>query len=133
MHLSDTLATSVMLRLSQWSPFDLQAIERHHAQLCNAAADASQRAQATDTRAAWSAESITLQSLADYILRSRLPDEFAIESIELGSATSTTGSEPSLNTIYEWVFANFDINKPLHYIALITGIYVRWVYHSTPR
>ncbi|KAG1811023.1 hypothetical protein EV424DRAFT_1542652 [Suillus variegatus] len=103
---------------------DLQAIERHHAQLGNAAADASQRAQATDTRAAWSAELITLQSLADYILRSRLPDEFAVESIELGSVASTAGSEPSPNTIYEWVFANFDMNKPLHYIALIAGIYV---------
>ncbi|KAG2365886.1 hypothetical protein BDR07DRAFT_1373987 [Suillus spraguei] len=103
---------------------DLQGIERHHTQLGNAAADASQRAQATDTRAAWSAELITLQSLANYILRSRLPDEFAIESIELGSASSTAGSEPSLKTIYEWVFANFDINKPLHQIALIAGIYV---------
>ncbi|KAG2029044.1 hypothetical protein BDR03DRAFT_1018980 [Suillus americanus] len=102
---------------------DSQAIERHHTQLSNAAADASRRAQVADTRAAWSVELITLQSLADYILRSRLPDEFAIESIELARGP-TASSEPSVSMIYEWVFANFDINKPLHQIALIAGIYV---------
>ncbi|KAG1849284.1 hypothetical protein DFJ58DRAFT_729576 [Suillus subalutaceus] len=91
--------------------------------LSNAAANASQCAQVTDTRTAWSAELITLQSLADYILRSRLPDEFAIESIELPRGP-TAGSKPSVSMIYEWVFANFDINKPLHQIALIAGIYV---------
>ncbi|KAG1849455.1 hypothetical protein DFJ58DRAFT_729535 [Suillus subalutaceus] len=102
---------------------DSQAIECHHTQLSNAAANASRCAQVTDTRTAWSAELITLQSLADYILRSRLPDELAIESIELPRGP-TAGSKPSVSMIYEWVFANFDIDKPLHQIALTAGIYV---------
>ncbi|KAG2090773.1 uncharacterized protein F5147DRAFT_780230 [Suillus discolor] len=103
---------------------DLQAIKRNHTQSGNAAAEASQRAQAADSRAAWSADSITLQSLPDYILRSRLPDEFSLESIDLADNSSSDGQEPSSREIYEWVFANFNINKPLHQIALIAGIYV---------
>ncbi|KAG2045993.1 hypothetical protein BDR06DRAFT_1015119 [Suillus hirtellus] len=104
---------------------DMQAIKRNHSQSGNAAAEASQRAQAVDSRAAWSADSITLQSLPNYILRSRLPDEFSLESIDLADSSSSSDSqEPSSREIYEWVFANFDINKPLHQIALIAGIYV---------
>ncbi|KAG1803891.1 uncharacterized protein HD556DRAFT_1303877 [Suillus plorans] len=103
---------------------DLQAIKCNHTQSGNAAAEASQRAQAADSRAVWSADSITLQSLPDYILRSRLPDEFSLESINLADNSSSDGQEPSSQEIYEWVFANFNINKPLHQIALIAGIYV---------
>ncbi|KAG1769738.1 hypothetical protein EV702DRAFT_1049616 [Suillus placidus] len=102
---------------------DLQAIKRNHPQ-GNAAAEASERAQAADSRAAWSADSITLQSLPDYILRSRLPDEFSIDSIDLVDTASSDGPEPSSRKIYEWVFSHFDINKPLHQIALVAGIYV---------
>ncbi|KAG1720751.1 hypothetical protein EDB19DRAFT_1835830 [Suillus lakei] len=103
---------------------DLQAIKRNHTQPGNAAAEASQRAQATDSRAAWAADSITLQSLPDYILRSRLPDEFSLGSIDLADSASSDGQEPSSREIYEWVFANFNINKPLHQIALIASIYL---------
>ncbi|KAG1853395.1 hypothetical protein F4604DRAFT_1933291 [Suillus subluteus] len=103
---------------------DLQAIKRNHTQAGNAAAEASQRAQAADSRAAWSADTITLQSLPDYVLRSRLPDEFSLESIDLADSASSGEKEPTPREIYEWVFTNFDIRKPLHQIALIAGIYL---------
>ncbi|KAG2045632.1 hypothetical protein BDR06DRAFT_1015455, partial [Suillus hirtellus] len=80
------------------------------------AAEAAKKAQASDARAPWAVESITLQSLPEFFARDCLPDEFSLEQIECSR-------DPMLTEIYEWVFANFDREKPIHKIALLAGIY----------
>ncbi|KAG2063361.1 hypothetical protein BDR04DRAFT_1163843 [Suillus decipiens] len=80
------------------------------------AAEAAKKAQASDARAPWAVESITLQSLPDFFARDCLPDEFALDNIDCSS-------DSMLTEIYEWVFANFDREKPIHKIALLAGIY----------
>lgn len=81
------------------------------------AAEASRKAQASDSRAPWAVESITLQSLPEYMQRDSLPDEFCMESIECGR-------DPIVQDIYAWVFNNFDARKPIHFLALLAGIYI---------
>jgi hypothetical protein len=66
------------------------------------AAEASKKAQASDARAPWAVESITLQSLPDYFARDSLPDEFGIHNI-------ACSGDPLLQEI--------------HAIALLAGIY----------
>ncbi|KAG2738230.1 hypothetical protein P692DRAFT_20882808 [Suillus brevipes Sb2] len=80
------------------------------------AAEAAKKAQASDARAPWAVESITLQSLPDFFARDCPPDEFTLDNIECSS-------DSIIMEIYEWVFANFDREKPLHKIALLAGIY----------
>ncbi|KAG1758543.1 hypothetical protein EDD22DRAFT_997786 [Suillus occidentalis] len=80
------------------------------------AAEAAKKAQASDARAPWAVESITLQSLPDFFARDCLPDEFTLDNIDCSA-------DPLLTEIYEWVFANFDREKPIHRIALLAGIY----------
>jgi len=81
------------------------------------AAEAARIAQASDARAPWAVESITLQSLPDFITRDSLPDEFSLDHIDCSK-------DALLKEIYEWVFANFDRNKPIHMIALLAGIFI---------
>jgi hypothetical protein len=80
------------------------------------AAEAAKKAQASDARAPWAVESISLQSLPDFFARDCLPDEFTLDNIDCNGDTMLT-------EIYEWVFANFDREKPIHKIALLAGIY----------
>ncbi|KAG2335701.1 hypothetical protein BDR05DRAFT_953879 [Suillus weaverae] len=80
------------------------------------AAEAAKMAQASDARAPWAVESITLQSLPDFFARDSLPDEFGLHNVECSG-------DAVLLEIYEWVFANFDRAKPIHKIALLAGIY----------
>ncbi|KAG0697442.1 hypothetical protein DFH29DRAFT_1003759 [Suillus ampliporus] len=99
----------------------LQSLKSLTSQVINGAAEASQRAQASDSRAAWSACSITLQSLPDFLSRTVPPDEFCMESVTFDK------SEPKDSIIrqtYRWAFSEFDMGKPLHQIALLAGIYV---------
>ncbi|KAG2130918.1 hypothetical protein DEU56DRAFT_914676 [Suillus clintonianus] len=63
------------------------------------AAEAAKKAQASDARAPWAVESITLQSLPDFFARDCLPDEFTLDNIECSG-------DPMLTEIYEWAFAN---------------------------
>ncbi|KAG2133225.1 uncharacterized protein EDB93DRAFT_1255000 [Suillus bovinus] len=92
------------------------AIARANTQPVDLAAEAAKKAQASDARAPWAVESITLQSLPDFFARDSLPDEFSLEHIEFNG-------DAILTEIYEWAFANFDRDKPLHKIALLAGIY----------
>ncbi|KAG1726755.1 hypothetical protein EDB19DRAFT_1833326 [Suillus lakei] len=90
-------------------------------QTINSAAEASQRAQASDSRAAWSACSVSLQSLPDFLSRTVPPEEFSMDNIGLDK------SEPKDSIVrktYQWAFAEFDMAKPLHQLALLVGIYV---------
>ncbi|KAG2346319.1 hypothetical protein BDR05DRAFT_997329 [Suillus weaverae] len=80
------------------------------------AAEAAKKAQASDARAPWAVESITLQSLPGFFARDCPPDEFSLDNIECSGDTMLT-------EIYEWVFANFNREKPIHKIALLAGIY----------
>jgi hypothetical protein len=80
------------------------------------AAEAAKIAQASDARAPWAIESITLQSLPDFFTRDSLPDEFSLENIDCAG-------DALILEIYEWVFANFNREKPIHRIALLAGIY----------
>lgn len=87
----------------------------------NGAAEASHRAQASDSRAAWSASSISLQSLHDFLSRTVPPDEFCMESI----TWDRTEPQDSINRrCYQWAFSEFSMSLPLHQLALIIGIYV---------
>jgi hypothetical protein len=89
---------------------------RANAQPVDMAAEAAKKAQSLDARAPWAVESVSLQSLPDFFARDSLPDEFTLENVECnGDAT--------LTEIYEWAFANFDREKPIHKIALLAGIY----------
>ncbi|KAG0693691.1 hypothetical protein DFH29DRAFT_382941 [Suillus ampliporus] len=99
----------------------IASIKRLNSQIIDEAEQASQRAQASDSRAPWAVESITLQSLPDFITRAVPPDEFCIENVSLDK------SEPKDSIIrktYEWAFAEFDMDVPLHQLALLIGIYV---------
>lgn len=90
-------------------------------QVTNPAAEASQRAQASDSRAAWSACSITLQSLPDFLSRTVPPDEFCMDYVSLDK------SEPQDSIVrqtYQWAFAEFDMSRPMHQLAILIGIYV---------
>jgi hypothetical protein len=89
---------------------------RHASRPVDLAAEAAKKAQASDARAPWAVESITLQSLPDFFARDCLPDEFTMDNIECSG-------DAMLTEIYEWVFANFDREKPVHKIALLAGIY----------
>ncbi|KAG2029472.1 hypothetical protein BDR03DRAFT_987731 [Suillus americanus] len=86
------------------------------------AAEAAKIAQASDARAPWAVESITLQSLPDFFARDSLPDEFGLHNIDCAG-------DPLLVEIYEWAFANFNRDKPMHKIALLAGIYIS---HALP-
>ncbi|KAG2071702.1 hypothetical protein BDR04DRAFT_1154170 [Suillus decipiens] len=79
-------------------------------------AEAAKKAQASDAQAPWAVESITLQSLPDFWERDSLLDEFSLENIECSR-------DAQLKEIYEWVFANFNREKPIHKIALLARIY----------
>ncbi|KAG2053959.1 hypothetical protein BDR06DRAFT_971875 [Suillus hirtellus] len=89
---------------------------RTNSQPINMAAEAAKKAQASDAQAPWAVESITLQSLPDFFAHDCLPDEFSLYQIECSR-------DPMLMEIYEWVFTNFDREKPIHKIALLAGIY----------
>ncbi|KAG2127667.1 hypothetical protein DEU56DRAFT_758552 [Suillus clintonianus] len=82
----------------------------------NLAAEAAKKAQASDAHAPWAVESVTLQSLPDFFSWNSLPNEFSLDNIECNG-------DSTLTQIYEWVFANFNREKPIHKIALLTGIY----------
>ncbi|KAG2358122.1 hypothetical protein BDR07DRAFT_1489883 [Suillus spraguei] len=86
----------------------------------NSAAEASNKAQATDARAAWAVNSITLRSLPQFISRDSLPEEFSLDNIDVERGET----EPLICQIYEWVFAIFNPWKPIHKIALLAGIYI---------
>lgn len=87
----------------------------------NGAEEASQRAQASDSRAAWAACSITLQSLPEFLSRTVPPDEFSMDSIALDK---TESKDSIVRQTYQWAFAEFNISKPLHQLAILVGIYV---------
>ncbi|KAG2355344.1 hypothetical protein BDR07DRAFT_1542915 [Suillus spraguei] len=91
-------------------------VGRANPQPVDMAAEAAKKADASDARAPWVVESITLQSLPHFFGRDSLPDEFTLENIECKM-------DELLTKIYKWVFANFDREKPLHKIALLAGIY----------
>ncbi|KAG2353801.1 hypothetical protein BDR07DRAFT_1382819 [Suillus spraguei] len=76
----------------------------------------SEESRSIGCSSAVAVESITLQSLPDFFGRDSLPDEFTLENIECKT-------DELLTKIYEWVFGNFDREKPLHKIALLAGIY----------
>ncbi|KAG1765968.1 hypothetical protein EV702DRAFT_1283003 [Suillus placidus] len=90
-------------------------------QTTNGAAEASQRAQASDTRAAWAACSITLQSLPDFLSRTVPPDEFCMDSVTLDKSD---GKDSIVHKTYQWAFAEFDMSRPLHQLAILVGVYV---------
>ncbi|KAG1724688.1 hypothetical protein EDB19DRAFT_1915438 [Suillus lakei] len=59
-------------------------------------------------------------SLPTFSSMDSLPDEFTIDHIDIEE-----GKTELLNKdIYEWVFNNFDICKPIHKIALLASIYI---------
>jgi hypothetical protein len=97
-----------------------QTMSQAKARQPNGAAEASKKAQASDARAPWAVQSITLQSLPQFISRDSLPDEFCLENIDIEKGEK----EPLIRQIYEWVFTNFNSRKPIHKIALLAGIYI---------
>jgi hypothetical protein len=97
-----------------------QPMGQRNARPTNSAAEASNKAQATDARAPWAVQSIKLQSLPQFICRDSFPDEFSLNHIEVEALEM----EPLIHQIYEWVFSNFDARKPMHKIALLAGIYI---------
>ncbi|KAG0692492.1 hypothetical protein DFH29DRAFT_1046484 [Suillus ampliporus] len=97
------------------------SLTRLNSQVLDPAEEASQRAQASDTRAAWAAGSITLQSLPDFISRSVPPNEFTIDNI---AVDKTEPKDSVTRKTYQWAFAEFDMAVPLHRLALLVGIYV---------
>ncbi|KAG2356306.1 hypothetical protein BDR07DRAFT_1380905 [Suillus spraguei] len=106
----------------------------------NGAEEASQRTQASDSRAAWAACSITLQSLPDFLSRTIPPDEFCMNNVGLDVSNSKKSNKrvnrnavPDSNQqklkciirdTYQWAFAEFDMSRPLHQLAILVGIYV---------
>jgi hypothetical protein len=99
------------------------------------AEEASQRAQASDVRAAWSAVSITLQSLPDFITRSVPPDEFSIHNVTFDK---NERKNSIVLEIYQWAFTKFNMATPLHQVALLIAIYVSKIipnlfYHEDDR
>ncbi|KAG2335563.1 hypothetical protein BDR05DRAFT_1006676 [Suillus weaverae] len=99
----------------------LPTVQSLASQTKNGAAEASQRAQASDTRAAWAACSITLQSLPDFLSRTVPPDEFCMDSVTLDKSD---GKDSIVHKTYQWAFAEFDMSRPLHQLAILVGVYV---------
>ncbi|KAG2742153.1 hypothetical protein P692DRAFT_201809895 [Suillus brevipes Sb2] len=87
----------------------------------NSAAEASQRAQASDSRAAWSACAISLQSLPDFLSRAVPPDEFCMASVAMDKNESP---DSIIRQCYQWAFSEFTMSRPLHQLAMVIGIYV---------